>query len=93
MIFLSRFLFLITPLSYFSFNALVIIFPVLPSIQIIFDNEGADWTFVCPPDYKNITNKEKRITEFFNDGVDAITEFLKQIGYDVPINIPKRYRY
>lgn len=60
--------------------------------RIIFDDEGADWTFVCPPDYKGITNKEKRITQFFNDGVDMITEFLKVIGYDVPINIPKRYR-
>lgn len=60
--------------------------------RIIFDNEGADWTFVCPPNYKNITNEEKRITEFFNDGVDAITDFLKQIGYDVPINVPRRYR-
>lgn len=60
--------------------------------RIIFDNEGADWTFVCPPDYKGITNKEKRIAEFFKDGVDAITAFLKEIGYDVPINIPKRYR-
>lgn len=44
------------------------------------------------PNYKNIANKEKRITEFFNDGVDAITEFLKQIDYDVPINVPRRYR-
>ena len=60
--------------------------------RIIFDDEGADWTFVCPPDYKGITSKEKRITQFFNDGVDMITEFLKVIGYDVPINIPKRYR-
>lgn len=60
--------------------------------RIIFDNEGADWTFVCPPDYKGITNKEKRIAEFFKDGVDAITAFLKEIDYDVPINIPKRYR-
>lgn len=60
--------------------------------RIIFDDEGADWTFVCPPDYKGITNKGKRITQFFNDGVDMITEFLKIIGYDVPINIPKRYR-
>ncbi len=60
--------------------------------RIIFDNEGADWTFVCPPDYKSITNKEHRITQFFNDGVDMITAFLKNIGYDVPINIPKRYR-
>lgn len=60
--------------------------------RIIFDDEGADWTFVCPPDYKGITNKERRIKQFFNDGVDAISAFLKEIGYDVPINIPKRYR-
>lgn len=61
--------------------------------RIIFDNEGADWTFVCPPDYKGIASKEKRITQFFNDGVDAITAFLKAIGYnDIEINIPKRYR-
>lgn len=61
--------------------------------RIIFDIDGADWTFVCPPDYKNITNKEKRITQFFNDGVDVITAFLKEIGYnDAQINIPKRYR-
>ena len=69
-----------------------VIYNIYDYFRIIFDNEGADWTFVCPPNYKNITNKEKRITEFFNDGVDAITEFLKQIGYDVPINVPRRYR-
>lgn len=22
--------------------------------RIVLDDEGADWTFVCPPDYKNI---------------------------------------
>lgn len=60
--------------------------------RIIFDDDGSDWTFVCPPDYKGITNKEKRITQFFNDGVDEITKFLKEIEYDVSINIPKRYR-
>ena len=60
--------------------------------RIIFDDGGADWTFVCPPDYKGITNKEKRIAEFFGDGVDTITEFLKAIGYDVEIQIPRRYR-
>lgn len=61
--------------------------------RIIFDNDGADWTFVCPPDYKGIANKEKRIEQFFKDGVDAITEFLKAVGYgDIQINIPKRYR-
>ena len=60
--------------------------------RIIFDNEEASWTFVCPPDYRGITNKEKRIVTFFNDGVDMITEFLKTVGYDVPVTIPKRYR-
>ena len=47
--------------------------------RIIFDIEGADWTFVCPPDYQGIANKEKRIESFFGDGVDVITEFLNQI--------------
>lgn len=60
--------------------------------RIIFDNEGADWTFVCPPEYKNISNKENRISQFFDDGITVIEEFLKTLEYDVPINIPKRYR-
>lgn len=61
--------------------------------RIIFDKDGADWTFVCPPEYKGITNKEKRIEEFFKNGIDTITEFLNAVGYDgVEINIPKRYR-
>lgn len=61
--------------------------------RIIFDNEGADWTFVCPPEYKGITNKEKRISQFFSDGIDTITVFLNKVGYSgVEINIPRRYR-
>lgn len=61
--------------------------------RIIFDSDGADWTFVCLPEYKRIASKEKRIEQFFRDGVDAITEFLKAVGYGgIEINIPKRYR-
>jgi len=60
--------------------------------RIIFDNEGADWIFVCPPEYKGVANKEERIKIFFSDGIDIITKFLKQIGYETEINIPKRYR-
>lgn len=60
--------------------------------RIIFDDECAEWTFVCPTDYKNMTNKEKRIERFYADGVDTIGEFLKAVGYDVPVVIPKRYR-
>ena len=59
---------------------------------IVLDKSGADWTFVCPPDYKNITYKDKRIEAFYKDGFSVISEFLHSIGYLVGINIPKRYR-
>ncbi|MDD7428778.1 MAG: hypothetical protein SOU50_03905 [Oscillospiraceae bacterium] len=60
--------------------------------RLVVDHEGADWTFVCPSDYSPVTHKEKRIEEYFKDGMRIIPEGLKAIGYDVPINIPKRYR-
>lgn len=60
--------------------------------RIVFDKSGADWTFVCPPDYKNITFKDKRIEVFYKDGFSVISEFLHSMGYLVGINIPKRYR-
>ena len=60
--------------------------------RIIFDKNSADWTFVCPTDYKNIKDKTRRINEFYKDGFTAISSFLSQIGYLVDINIPKRYR-
>lgn len=60
--------------------------------RIVFDKSGADWTFVCPPDYKNITFKDKRIEAFYKDGFSVISEFLHSMGYLVGINIPKRYR-
>ena len=60
--------------------------------RVVFDKSGADWTFVCPPDYKNITYKDKRIEAFYKDGFSVISEFLHSMGYLVGINIPKRYR-
>ncbi|MDR2933329.1 MAG: hypothetical protein LBV27_09515 [Oscillospiraceae bacterium] len=60
--------------------------------RIIFDREGADWTFICPPDYKGITDKTRRITAFYNDGFRVIAQFLSEIGYFCDIKIPKRYR-
>ncbi|MBQ6943934.1 MAG: hypothetical protein IJN43_06325 [Ruminococcus sp.] len=60
--------------------------------HVVFDKSGADWTFVCPPDYKNITYKDKRIEAFYKDGFSVISEFLHSMGYLVGINIPKRYR-
>jgi len=59
--------------------------------RVIMNKDGADWTFVCPSDYKNIPNRKKRITAFYNDGIDAINEALKMIGFNIEIYIPKRY--
>ena len=60
--------------------------------RIIFDKSGADWTFVCPPNYKNITDKRRRIGRFYNDGFNAISRTLEIIGYFIGLNIPTRYR-
>lgn len=60
--------------------------------RIVLDKSGADWTFVCPPDYKGIQFKDKRIEAFYEDGFAVISDFLHSIGYLVGIDIPKRYR-
>lgn len=60
--------------------------------RIVLDQSGADWTFICPPNYKNIPFKDKRIEAFYKDGFAVISDFLHSIGYIVGINIPKRYR-
>ena len=59
---------------------------------IVADTESAEWTFVCPPDYKGIKDRQKRIIRFYNDGFAAISEVLSDIGYFSDIKIPKRYR-
>ena len=59
--------------------------------RIVLDKSGADWTFICPPNYKNIPFKNKRIEAFYKDGFTEISDFLHLIGYLVGINIPKRY--
>ena len=60
--------------------------------RLVVDRSGADWTFVCPTDYSSITRKDKRIEGFFKDGMRIIPPALKRLGYDVPVEIPKRYR-
>lgn len=60
--------------------------------RIVLNHSGADWTFVCPSDYKNITDRTRRISRYYDDGVDTITPALKLLGYDVLLNIPARYR-
>lgn len=60
--------------------------------RIVLDEDGADWTFVCPTDYKHITDKTRRIGEFYKDGFNIISSALLELGTPVGINIPKRYR-
>jgi hypothetical protein len=60
--------------------------------RIVLNREGADWTFVCPSNYRGISDKEKRIETFYNDGIDQISKAIQVIGYDVQIQIPQRYR-
>lgn len=60
--------------------------------RIAFDKSGADWTFVCPPDYKGITLESSRITAFYKDGIDAISNLLRYLKYPVNVDIPRRYR-
>ncbi|MBR4223251.1 MAG: hypothetical protein IKR73_00415, partial [Oscillospiraceae bacterium] len=57
--------------------------------RIAFDREGADWTFVCPPDYKGLDSDEaRRIGAFYKDGFYAISCFLQEMDYIVGIKIP-----
>ena len=60
--------------------------------RIVADTESAEWTFVCPPDYMGIKDRQKRIIRFYNDGFTAISGVLSEIGYFSDIRIPKRYR-
>lgn len=60
--------------------------------RIVLDKNGADWTFVCPPDYKGISDKTRRIKQFYKDGFATLSDVLNEINYMVGINIPRRYR-
>ena len=60
--------------------------------RFVADGEGADWTFVCPPDYKHIDNKARRIERFYKDGLSICSPALKEIGIEGDIVISKRYR-
>lgn len=60
--------------------------------RIVADERKAEWTFVCPRDYRGITDRQRRIKRFCNDGISAISEVLSDIGYFSNIIIPDRYR-
>ena len=60
--------------------------------RITVDSDGADWTFVCPRDYRGLLDERVRITRFYDDGWKSITNVLKRLGYNVKIDIPRRFR-
>ena len=60
--------------------------------RLVVDDEGADWTFVCPSDYKGISDRTRRIERFYKDGLNIIGDVLRELGLPDEINIPKRYR-
>jgi hypothetical protein len=60
--------------------------------RVVINKQGADWTFVCPSNYKGIKDRNRRIEIFYNDGIDEISKAVKLIGYKSTINIPDRYR-
>lgn len=60
--------------------------------RLVYTNQGSDWTFICPSNYKNILIKEKRIERFYNDGFSIITDTLKKLNLNTNIEIPRRYR-
>jgi len=60
--------------------------------RVVVNKDGADWTFVCPETYKGITDRTRRIKEFYDNGFYTIKNALTHIGYDVNISIPHRYR-
>jgi hypothetical protein len=60
--------------------------------RVVLNRQGADWTFVCPSGYKGIPDRNRRIETFYNDGIPAISKAVKQLGYDVKVDIPARYK-
>ncbi|MBR6338347.1 MAG: hypothetical protein IKR76_11565 [Ruminococcus sp.] len=61
-------------------------------LRFVADGEGVDWTFVCPPDYKGIKDKQRRIERFYSDGLETAKAAFEKIGISGEIVIPKRYK-
>lgn len=60
--------------------------------RAVVDEDGADWTFVCPSGYRGISDKTRRIATFYQDGFAALSHALLELGMVVGIDIPRRYR-
>lgn len=62
------------------------------NFRVVINGDSADWTFMCPHNYKGISDPKRRITQFYNDGFAAISKVLSDIGYFSDIRIPRWYR-
>lgn len=60
--------------------------------RAVVNEDGADWTFVCPSNYRGITDKVRRISAFYRDGFAALSNALLELGLMVGIDIPRRFR-
>lgn len=60
--------------------------------RVIANKTEASWTYVCPASYLNIKNREFRLKKYYENGIDEIERALKLLNYNVPIDIPQRYR-
>jgi hypothetical protein len=60
--------------------------------RVVVNRSGASWTFVCPSSYLDIRDRSRRLTKYYENGIDEISKVLKILDYDVPIDIPTRYR-
>jgi hypothetical protein len=60
--------------------------------RLVVNKSGASWTYVCPTSYLNIKDRELRLRKYYENGIDGVSRALKMIDYDVPIDIPQRYR-
>jgi hypothetical protein len=60
--------------------------------RVTVNQDGADWAFVCPSDYRNISDVTSRIQAFYDDGMILLSEAIKTIGYNSQISIPERYK-
>ncbi|HBB72471.1 MAG TPA: hypothetical protein DCZ71_07700 [Ruminococcus sp.] len=55
--------------------------------RILFSSASADWQFMCPRSYKDNTDRESALGEFYRDGLAVIPEFLTLMGYFTQIKI------
>lgn len=60
--------------------------------QIFFDKDVADWSFSVPKNYKVLDDKDDKSKQYYLDGFNTISLFLKEINFLIGINIPRKFR-